>query len=288
MRPASAQQEPAPDLVIVPRSSWGGDLTPRGPLEAEQPGDVRFLLVHHTVNANDYASDQTVGLLRGIFDFHTGEKGWPDVAYNFFVDRFGQVFEGRTGSLEAPIKSDATGGSQGFAQLACFVGDHTVEPPTLAATTSMIRLLAWLADTYQIETAPGSTATFVSRGSNLHPAGTTVTTATIAGHRDMSQTTCPGDGVYTAVRERFPTAVTSRRAEVAAPPSSTTVAPSTTSVTTAPVTSAPVTSAGTEQAAAPSGSSSGDRPWLPIAAGAGAVALVGALVGLRRRRSPTS
>lgn len=285
---AWAQETVAPDLAIVPRSAWGGDLTPTGPLSAEAAGDVRFLLVHHTVSPNDYGADETVGLLRGIFGYHTGEKAWPDVAYNFFVDRFGQVFEGRTGSLTSPVKPDATGGSQGFAQLGCFVGDHTVEPPTLAATTSMIRLLAWLADTYGIDTAPGATTTFVSRGSNLHPAGTTVTTATIAGHRDMSQTTCPGDGVYPAVRERFPEAVTARRAEVAAG-ATTTVPASTVPPTTLPVTTAagstPTTSGEAAAPAAAEVSDGGGRPWWPAAVVGGVVAGAAGAVSLRRRRA---
>ena len=55
----------------------------------------------------------------------------------------------------------------------------------------MVALLAALADRYAIPTAPGTTTTFVSRGSNRWPAGTEVTAATISGHRDMSQTQLP-------------------------------------------------------------------------------------------------
>ena len=112
-------------VEVQPRSAWGADLMPKGPLAQEAAGDVRFLLVHHTASSNSYAEAGVAGLLRGFYGFHTGEKGWPDIAYNFLVDRFGRVWEGRTGSLDAPVKVDATGGSQGFAQLACFIGDHT-------------------------------------------------------------------------------------------------------------------------------------------------------------------
>ncbi len=57
-----------------------------------------------------------------IFE-HTGpDKGWPDIAYNFMVDRFGQIFEARAGSLAGPVAGSATGGNQGFSQLCCFLG----------------------------------------------------------------------------------------------------------------------------------------------------------------------
>lgn len=190
-----------PQPTIKPRSAWGDGLEPKGPLEAERPEDVRFLLVHHTAGANGYAQAEVRQTLRGIFDYHTGQaKGWPDVAYNFFVDAFGGIWEGRQGSLTQPIKGSATGGSQGFALLCCFIGDHQRTPPTAAAQTAMAGLLAWLAGKYAIDLSPGARATFASRGSNLHAAGKTVVTPTIAAHRDMSKTTCPGDACYRLVR----------------------------------------------------------------------------------------
>jgi len=191
-------------LDVRPRSAWGADLKPKGALSEEAPGDVRFLLVHHTASANGYAEGEVAGLLRGFYGFHTSStKGWPDLAYNFMIDRFGRVWEGRTGSLDGPVKGDATGGSQGFALLSCFIGDHTSEPPSAAALDAMGKLLGALASRYKVDVRPGVKATFVSRGSNLHPAGTTVTTPTIAGHRNMSKTSCPGEACYRLLTSRL-------------------------------------------------------------------------------------
>lgn len=177
--------------AILPRASWGAVLPPVGPVEVEAPGDVRFLLVHHTASGNDYGQDDVAGLLQSFHRAHTSpEKGWPDIAYNFMVDRFGRTWEGRAGSIAGPVKGSATGGSQGFAQLCCFIGNHELAPPTPDAQAAMVALLGWLADRYGINVA-GQTS-FTSRGSNRFPAGTPVTTSTIAGHRDMSQTVCPG------------------------------------------------------------------------------------------------
>jgi hypothetical protein len=206
---AAARQPALTGVTVRPRADWAQGMEPTGPMEQEQPGDVLFLLVHHTASVNGYGPDDVAGQIRGFYSLHTGSaRNWPDVAYNFFVDRFGVIWEGRAGSLVGPVKPDATGGSQGFAQLCCFIGDHQVEPPTPEARSSMTALLAALANVYAIDTTPGATTSFLSRGSNKWPAGKTVTTATIAGHRDMSLTACPGDAAYALVRDAFPADVT--------------------------------------------------------------------------------
>lgn len=197
---------------IRSRATWGADLPPLRPMRIERVGDVRFLLVHHTASSNDYAPGDVGGLLRGFYRYHTSRvKGWPDIAYNFLIDRYGNVWEGRTGSLHAPVCGDATGGSQGFALLCCYVGDHTTVAPTRSARAAMLRMLAALATAYRIDTRPGARTQFVSRGSSRYPAGRLVTTATIAGHRDMSTTACPGDAAYADVRTRYPADVTALR-----------------------------------------------------------------------------
>ena len=229
---------------IVPRSVWGGDLPVLGSLESEAPGDVRFLLVHHTVTSNSDSPSESFTTLRRIYGMHTSpEKGWPDIAYNFLIDRFGVIHEGRSGSLESPIKGSATGGSQGFALLCCFLGDHQVQAPTEQAQSSMVALLAWLASKYDIPMSEGSTATFVSRGSNRWPAGKTVTTPTIGGHRDMSSTACPGDAAYVLLNARFRPEVAAIVGGVAAAPAATT--PPTVPATIATTTAAPATTTST-------------------------------------------
>lgn len=193
---AAPPAEALAGLAVHPREDWADGRAATGPLRVEADGDVRFLLVHHSASSNAYDAADVPGLIRSFYAAHTGGKGWPDVAYNFFVDRFGEIWEGRTGSLAGPVIADATGGNQGFSQLCCLIGDHRIEPPTAAALDSLSRLLAALADRHGIDTAPGATATFISRGSNRWPRGETVTAGTIAGHRDMSRTECPGDACY--------------------------------------------------------------------------------------------
>jgi hypothetical protein len=295
----------AQGVSIVPRSEWGGGLAPTGPIPDEP--DVRFLLVHHSVNANTYGAGAVPGLLTGIYRFHTGEKGWPDIAYNFFVDRFGGVWEGRTGSLAGAKAVDATGGSQGFAQLCCFLGDHSTEVPSAAAQASMGALLGWLAGRHGVDLGDGARAAFTSRGSNRYRAGAAVDVATVAGHRDVSQTACPGDAAYGLVQDgtfrrlargggtvsaptptAAPTTARPAIATTSAPPPSTSV-PSTTVALPSSSTSTTRASDTSVLAAGRSGDGGGSSSWTQAGIGAGLVAAVTAgLVALRSRRAVPS
>ena len=228
---------------IAPRDAWGADL---GHAEILAEDDVRFLLVHHTASTNDYGSDDVVDQIRDFHAFHTGpEKGWPDVAYNFFVDRFGGIWEARAGSLAGPVRGDATGGSQGFALLCSLIGDYSQVPLPDPARVSLVRLLAWLAERHDVDTEPGATVDFVSRGSNRWPEGTVVTAATISGHRDMSQTSCPGDFVYDLLAVEVPRAVTELRLQARAEVASTTTTATPVAATETPTTASVETAATT-------------------------------------------
>ena len=207
--PAVPAVEVLPGLHIYPRDAWGAELPAKGPILPETP---QFLLVHHTASTNNYANP--IDVIRTTYRWHTSNdpsKGWPDVAYEFFVGRDGDVWEGRTGALAGPVRASATGGSQGFAQLVCLLGDFTSTVPTAAAQASLVKVLAWQAERLQIDTRPGATTSFISRGSQRWPAGVRVTTRTIAGHRDMSYTSCPGDSFYPHIGE-LPAKVQAQRA----------------------------------------------------------------------------
>jgi hypothetical protein len=188
---------PATDLEVNPRTAWATDRPAKGPLPEE---DVELLVVHHSASHNDHTPGDAPAILRSFYDFHTGpEKGWNDIAYNFLVDSGGGVWEGRTGSLDGPVAGDATGGNQGFSQLVCLIGDFNTAVPTRAALSSLVTLLAWLADRYGLDTTDAFRVTFISKGSNLWPSGVSVTTPTIVGHSSMSRTTCPGSNLNSYV-----------------------------------------------------------------------------------------
>ena len=235
---------PPSALSIMPRSTWGAGLPPKGPLADE---DVRFLIVHHSASHNGHTSSDVPDILRGWFRFHTGpDRGWNDIAYNFVIDSEGVIWEAREGSLDRAVAGDATGGNQGFTQLVAVIGDFNLEEPTDASMSSLVTVLAWLADRHDVPTDPGSAITFTSHGSNKWPQGSTVATPTINGHRSMSKTSCPGDNLMTYVEGALMADVTAARALAmtttteTVPPPSTTTSSTTTSTSTSTTSTTPL------------------------------------------------
>ncbi len=196
----------AKGLKIFPRTAWATKAQPAGVLKPET--SVKFLLVHHTAGTTNYKIDQVPNQIRQIYNFHTGKtKGWADVCYNFFIDRFGQVWEGRQGSINSAVMADATGGSQGFAQLVCLLGNFDTSEPTSEMMESCAATLAWLATKNKITVVQSKLVSFTSRGSNKWKSGVMVNARPISGHRDMSATVCPGKFVYPMLENALPSRV---------------------------------------------------------------------------------
>jgi hypothetical protein len=93
--------QPGSPPPIVPRSAWGADALP--PRSSPSYGTVQAAFVHHTVTANEYGPQDSAAIVLGIHTFHRDTNGWNDIGYNFLVDRYGQVFEGRAGGVDQPV-----------------------------------------------------------------------------------------------------------------------------------------------------------------------------------------
>ena len=142
--------------------------------------------------------------IRAIYAYDTNGLDWSDIAYNFLVDKFGTVYEGRAGGISKAVIGAHTAGfnrqSFAIAALGCF--DTTCSGgglhPSAALTGSIARVMAWKLGLNWRD--PGGTGTLTSSGitgTNLHhPAGQQVTTPTISGHRDVDATACPGNLLY--------------------------------------------------------------------------------------------
>jgi hypothetical protein len=188
---------------MISRASWGAQpwasSTP-GCEGGPQTAKLRDAIVHHTVNTNAYTPDQAFDLVRGIQAEHININGWCDIAYNFLVDRFGRVFEGRAGGADQPvIGGHARGfntGSVGIALLGQYQpgASPTSDGVSVAQRSTLRDVIAWKFALGGIDARDTISVTSLCDGSGCkYPSGQAVTLPTILGHRDVSLTACPGD-----------------------------------------------------------------------------------------------
>jgi hypothetical protein len=185
----------APKPSIVSRAGWGADLPTGGcpPRKPPEYGTVQAAVIHHTVNANDYAPEEAPSIVLGICRFHVYGNGWNDIGYNALVDRYGTLYEGRAGGLKQPVVGAHTGGFNSQTTSISSIGDHTAEVPTPQAQRSIIQFLAWKMAvnraypvTTSVQLASGG------GGGNRFPAGAIATVPRIVGHTTLNNTACPG------------------------------------------------------------------------------------------------
>ena len=189
--PAHAQT-PAP--AIVPRSAWGAaDCAPRAPASY---GEVKAALVHHTVTANDYTPAEAPAAVLAICRYHRNSNRWNDVGYNFLVDKYGTIYEGRAGGVgRAVIGAQAQGYNAQTTGIAN-IGTHTALPQTDAALDSIARLIRWKLPLHGQPTAGTVPVTSAGGASNRFGRGQEVALERISGHRDGNSTSCPGEVLY--------------------------------------------------------------------------------------------
>ncbi len=175
-----------PRPQIFSRAQWGADESLRD--GSPSYGDVHAGFVHHTVNANDYDREDVPSILRGIYAYHTQSRGWSDVGYNFLVDRFGQVWEGRYGGVDRPVIGAHTLGynEDSFAMSA--IGNFDITRPSEAMVSAYAGLFAWKLSLHGIAADDPSQQV---NGDSFQA---------VNGHRDAGSTACPGRYLY----ERLP------------------------------------------------------------------------------------
>ncbi len=176
---------PIPSLErppIISREEWGANLTYGG---AERGGsewipqyqEVEHVIIHHSETSN-FRDPLTE--LRSIHYYHAITRGWGDIGYNYLVDFMGNVYEGRIGgdNVVGGHAYQYAHGSSGI----CVMGSYSVA----TATPEMLAGLTWI-------TAWAARYLDPLARSDFHE---TPNLPTICGHRDVNDSSCPGDSMY--------------------------------------------------------------------------------------------
>jgi len=182
--------------LLLGREAWGAnEAIRRAP--PSYAASVQFALVHHTAGSNSYTASQSAAIVRGIEVYHVKGNGWNDIGYNFLVDKYGQVFEGRYGGVDKNvIGAHAEGFNTGSVGVAV-LGTYGSAAPPAVARTALADLLAWRLDVAHVD--PLSSLTWVSGGNARFASGVPVLLRAVSGHRDTGFTTCPGAAFYAQI-----------------------------------------------------------------------------------------
>ncbi len=173
---------------IIGRQTWGADESLRFYEDGHEvwPRQYRTLqkvVVHHTATG---ATTDPASVVRAIYYYHAVSMGWGDIGYNYLIDQYGNIYEGRAGGpgvvgghTASPSKGDLNEGSLG---IGC-IGNFRSQGPSAEMQRALARLIAW-------------------RGRYIPPHGNSYFLwshlPNIMGHRDgmPEETVCPGDGLW--------------------------------------------------------------------------------------------
>jgi hypothetical protein len=110
-------------------------------------------------------------------------RGWNDIGYNFLIDRFGTIWEGRYGGMDRPVVGAQTLNHNAYSFGASAIGNFDVVAAPSAVAAAFTRLIAWKAQVHRFN--PAGSATMGGH-----------TLAAVSGHRDAFATICPGRYLY--------------------------------------------------------------------------------------------
>lgn len=182
-----------PRPAIIPRRDWWGNLPPDsleghfGPIKIT----ISHAVVHHTAMTNNPPDPSQE--IRSIWNLHVYGNGWSDIGYNFLIDQFGNIYQGRynpwldSTDVQGAHATSANAKSVGVSVLGNFGGSPGGIPDP-RALQSLERLIAWRFDQRSLHPLDSA-----SIPTNL---GGPRVVARICGHRDVGITECPGDNLY--------------------------------------------------------------------------------------------
>lgn len=181
MRTTAANTDTHVPPTIITRAQWGANedfrFDSQGEVWPPEYAEVEHAIVHHA--AVNYSSDG-YNAVRSIYYYHAITQGWGDIGYNYLVDTRGRIYEGRVGGANV-IGGHAFQYAIGSSGI-CVMGDFTTADPPQAAKVALANIIA-----------------YVTR--NLEPKGRSsfhevLDLPTIAAHRDVVSSSCPGNGLY--------------------------------------------------------------------------------------------
>ncbi|RLV47979.1 hypothetical protein D9V37_17915 [Nocardioides mangrovicus] len=185
--------------TIITRAQWGAQANK--PCDSPQVSSRTLgVVIHHTAGSNSYTAAQSAAIMRATQAYHMNGRGWCDIGYNYLVDRYGQIFEGRNGGVDQMVRGAHAGNFDvnTYAAGISMMGNFQVAKPPAALRKAVIRLVGWRLGTF-----------YLSPRGKYKLDGHTFNR--IEGHRDVylsglrpaTSTDCPGKYAYAWLNGKY-------------------------------------------------------------------------------------
>ncbi len=157
-----------PGFAALPPNSTNG-MSAGGPeRRLRVKHDIDKLTLHHSATSH-VAGDDLAQKLRNMQSWGESDRKWWDIPYHYMIDLDGTVFQARDHRFVGDTNTRYD--PAGHFLINCF-GNYSQVEPNEAQLATIANLMAWAAMEYNIEPLE------------------------IYGHRDLAQTSCPGDNLY--------------------------------------------------------------------------------------------
>jgi hypothetical protein len=180
---------------IISRAQWGADESIRT-WDPDYAPTIKAATLHHTADRNTYTAAEVPGMMRSIYAYHTLTRGWGDIGYNVIVDKFGRIFEGRYGGLSSTVIGAHAGGFNTGTFGVSMLGNYAEVDTPQVMLDAVAAVMAWKLSLYGVSPYGTTQLTSGGGGTSKYAAGVRVTLPTIFAHRDVGNTTCPGQYAY--------------------------------------------------------------------------------------------
>src|SRR5665648_1097497 len=184
-----------PAVPVISRAEWGArDQVCTPDVASRLVGAV----VHHTAGSNNYATvAEAMQQIRNDQRYHIESRGWCDLGYNFVVDKWGNIYEGRARSLTQPVVGVHAGGFNTGTVGVSMLGTYGVAP-SAATQQAVAQIIGWRLGSYGVNPVT-SMVYHTGSGENSKFQDQDVSMPRVFGHCDVAYTACPGDGGYAAL-----------------------------------------------------------------------------------------
>lgn len=157
------------DLNVILRSQWGWQ-----PLSEQKANhQITKITIHHS--GEDFPEDRDpLQFLRQFQSWSRSEKDWIDIPYHFIIDLKGDIYEARP--INYPGDTNTEYDPRGHA-LICVLGNYEHQIINEQQLEALVRLTTFLAKEFNVPLTE------------------------IKGHKDYTDTLCPGKDLYRYLQE---------------------------------------------------------------------------------------